>query len=233
MRINRPVFFATNSDRILPASNAVLTAVAEALRATPEIRRVNVEGHTDDVGDDTANLELSRRRAASVVQWLSTRGRIDAARFTSEGFGETRPVAQGTTKAASVGDSLEAAATGATGVLVECYTEGGKVRVRPKSPGFKDLNVQFPRNIRTAGATYLVDGLVETGGFYRVSGQIRTTTGASAATVATALGKASSKASSKKVSKAPVASATATKKVAKVAAKKAATKVAAKKQSKR
>ena len=159
---------------------------------------------------------------------------------------KTKVVAQGTTKAASVGDSLEAAATGATGVLVECYTEGGKVRVRPKSPGFKDLNVQFPRNIRTAGATYLVDGLVETGGFYRVSGQIRTTTGASAATVATALGKASSKASSKKVSKAPVASATATKKVAKVAAKtaatkkvakvaakKAATKVAAKKQSKR
>jgi outer membrane protein OmpA-like peptidoglycan-associated protein len=33
------------------------------------------------------------------VQWLSTRGRIDAARFTSEGFGETRPVAQGTTNA--------------------------------------------------------------------------------------------------------------------------------------
>jgi outer membrane protein OmpA-like peptidoglycan-associated protein len=99
VRINRPVFFATNSDRILPTSNAVLTAVAEALRATPEIRRVNVEGHTDDVGDDAANLELSRRRAASVVQWLSTRGRIDAARFTSEGFGETRPVAQGTTNA--------------------------------------------------------------------------------------------------------------------------------------
>jgi hypothetical protein len=143
---------------------------------------------------------------------------------------KTKVVAQGTTKAASVGDSLEAAATGATGVLVECYTEGGKVRVRPKSPGFKDLNVQFPRNIRTAGATYLVDGLVETGGFYRVSGQIRTTTGASAATVAKALAKASSKT----VSKAPVASKTATKVAAKktatkVAAKKTATKVAAKK----
>ncbi len=100
VRINRPVFFANNSDRILGNSNAVLQAVAEALRAIPEIRRVSVQGHTDDVGDDAANLELSNRRAASVVQWLTTRGGIDAGRFTSEGFGETRPLVEGTSRAA-------------------------------------------------------------------------------------------------------------------------------------
>jgi predicted DNA-binding WGR domain protein len=142
---------------------------------------------------------------------------------------KTKVVEQGTGKAASVGDALEAASASADGVLVECYSEGGRVRVRPKSPGFKSLNVQFPRNIRTAGATYLVDGLRETdGGFYRVVGQIRTTTGTSAKTVAKALAKASSKTESKtaakKVSKA--ATKTATKKVAKAASKTASKKVA-------
>lgn len=99
VRINRPVFFGNNSDAVLPTSTPVLRAVADALAATPEIRQVSVEGHTDDVGDDARNLDLSRRRAASVVRWLTTTGRIDAARLVSDGFGETRPLAQGTTPA--------------------------------------------------------------------------------------------------------------------------------------
>jgi predicted DNA-binding WGR domain protein/outer membrane protein assembly factor BamB len=85
-----------------------------------------------------------------------------------------------TLQAAQAGDRLEAAPASATGVLVECYSEDGRVRVRPKSPGFKaDWHVQFPRDIRTPGTTYLVDGLRESGsgGFYRVVGQIRTATG--------------------------------------------------------
>ena len=123
-----------------------------------------------------------------------------------------RVVDKGTGKAASVGDALEAASASADGVLVECYSEGGRVRVRPKSPGFKDLNVQFPRNIRTAGATYLVDGLRETdGGFYRVVGQIRTTTGTPAKTVAEALGKAGSKKVAKATTKAATKKTTAKK----------------------
>jgi len=111
-------------------------------------------------------------------------------------------VAAGTAKAASVGDALEAAETGAEGVLVECYSEDGRIRVRPKSPGFKPLNVQFPRNIRNAGAMYLVDGLRETsGGFYRVVGQIRTATGPPAKKVSKAASKVASKTASKTVSK--------------------------------
>jgi predicted DNA-binding WGR domain protein len=100
-------------------------------------------------------------------------------------------------KAAAVGDTLEAAAAG-EGVLVECYSEEGRVRVRPRSPGYHaDWHVQFPRNIRTPGVTYVVDGLRESGqgGFYRVVGQIRTATGA-------AVAKTAAKASSKKVAKA-------------------------------
>ena len=127
-------------------------------------------------------------------------------------------------KAASIGDTLPTAAASGEGVHVECYSEGGRVRVRPTSPGFnKNWHVQFPRNIRTPGTTYVVDGLTESsgGGFYRVVGQIRTVGGARVA-------KADSKTSAKKVAKtaAKAESKTTAKKVAKVAAKATAKKVA-------
>jgi hypothetical protein len=140
-------------------------------------------------------------------------------------------------KAASLGDKLETAGA-SEGVLVECYAEGGRVRVRPKSPGFKPKwHVQFPRNIRNPGTTYVVDGLAEArGGFYRVVGKIRTLGGEGVAkTSAKKVAKQGSKTSAKKVAKADseatakkVAKAT-TKTVAKKVAKTSAKKVAAKK----
>ncbi|MBI5513076.1 MAG: OmpA family protein [Deltaproteobacteria bacterium] len=93
IRINQPVYFATAMDTILPTSDPVLTAVGEAMRAMPGIRRVAIEGHTDDVNDDAANLDLSNRRAASVLRWLTEHG-IEATRLEAHGFGETRPVRQ-------------------------------------------------------------------------------------------------------------------------------------------
>lgn len=94
IRILRPVFFATNRDTILRRSNAVLAAVADALRADPSLHRVAVEGHTDDVADDAFNLDLSSRRAARVQEDLVRRG-ITAERLSSQGFGETRPAVPG------------------------------------------------------------------------------------------------------------------------------------------
>jgi outer membrane protein OmpA-like peptidoglycan-associated protein len=96
IHINRPVFFATNRDTILPRSRQVLQAVADALGALPEIHRVSIEGHTDDVGDDAANLDLSQRRANSVMAWLVAH-HVDAARLEAHGFGETRPLVPGHT----------------------------------------------------------------------------------------------------------------------------------------
>ncbi len=96
LQITSPVFFATNRDRILPRSFAVLTAVADTLRANREMRRVAVEGHTDDVGDDARNLGLSERRAQSVLRWLVEHG-VEAARLEAHGYGETRPVRAVTT----------------------------------------------------------------------------------------------------------------------------------------
>jgi OOP family OmpA-OmpF porin len=61
------------------------------LKEHPEIKRLSVEGHTDDRGLAAQNVGLSQRRAAAVVAWLVANG-IDATRLTSNGFGATRPL---------------------------------------------------------------------------------------------------------------------------------------------
>ena len=68
------------------------------------------------------------------------------------------------------------AAKGAKGIIVECFKEGGKTRVRVVSPGYnRDWFCQFPRDIRQDGARFVVDEAREAtqGGFYRVLGNIR------------------------------------------------------------
>ena len=85
-----PVFFATNKDVILQKSFSTLGEVATVLRENPWIKKVRVEGHTDDVGKDEANLDLSQRRADSVVHFLVERG-IAAERLEAKGFGPTQP----------------------------------------------------------------------------------------------------------------------------------------------
>ena len=65
--IFQPVFFATNKDTILKKSFPVLNAVADALKAEPEIKKIMIEGHTDNRGKASRNMELSDRRARSVL----------------------------------------------------------------------------------------------------------------------------------------------------------------------
>ena len=68
--IMQPVFFATDKDQILKQSFPVLQSVADALKVSVQIKKVRVEGHTDDRGKEAHNIDLSDRRAKSVLQWL-------------------------------------------------------------------------------------------------------------------------------------------------------------------
>lgn len=86
------VYFATNKDTILKKSYPVLRAVAGVLRANPQVTKLRIEGHTDDVGKDEDNMELSKRRAASVTRFLVEQERLDAKRLQDAGYGETIPL---------------------------------------------------------------------------------------------------------------------------------------------
>jgi outer membrane protein assembly factor BamB len=72
--------------------------------------------------------------------------------------------------------AVETTSDSSGGVVVECYREGGQLRVRPVSAGYRrEWNVQFPKDIREAGARYLVEELRESarGRFYRAYGDIK------------------------------------------------------------
>jgi outer membrane protein OmpA-like peptidoglycan-associated protein len=86
-----PIEFELDKDVLRPSAFPILAAVVKSLRDNPEIALVEVQGHTDEQGGDAYNMDLSRRRAATVMRYLVDAG-IDAARLTSKGYGETEPV---------------------------------------------------------------------------------------------------------------------------------------------
>ena len=75
-----------------------IARVGDFMKQYPDTTAV-IEGHADDVGTDEHNLELSRRRAESVVNYLVDKFGIDRARLSSTGYGNKRPVADNSTDA--------------------------------------------------------------------------------------------------------------------------------------
>ncbi len=96
--IKDQVHFATNSAAITEDSFKILDEVASTLIVHPELKNVEIQGHTDDVGGAELNLDLSQRRANAVKLYLTQKG-IDAARITAKGYGATVPIAPNTTDA--------------------------------------------------------------------------------------------------------------------------------------
>jgi outer membrane protein OmpA-like peptidoglycan-associated protein len=84
------IYFDFGSATIRPESEPVLKQIADALAKNPAWK-LEVEGHTDNVGADAFNMDLSRRRADAVKQALVERYRVRADRLTTAGFGATRP----------------------------------------------------------------------------------------------------------------------------------------------
>jgi outer membrane protein OmpA-like peptidoglycan-associated protein len=90
------LLFETNKDVIVESSFASLDNLAKMLRNNPKYK-LYLEGHTDSEGNDEANMDLSKRRAASVKKYLVNKG-VKAENITTDGFGETRPVASNDTE---------------------------------------------------------------------------------------------------------------------------------------
>lgn len=89
------IFFETSSAVIKTGSYSLLDRVTSILGQCPEAI-VAVEGHTDSSGGDEMNQDLSKRRAQAVVNYLVGKG-IDAAKLTSVGYGESKPIASNET----------------------------------------------------------------------------------------------------------------------------------------
>ena len=91
VRILQQVFFDTGKSSIKSRSYTLLDTVATVLNQNPQITKIRVEGHTDDIGKDEMNMELSKSRAASVRSYLEKKG-VSPARLVSEGYGEDAPL---------------------------------------------------------------------------------------------------------------------------------------------
>ena len=91
------IYFDTDKATLKAESEGALQQVLALLKGKPELR-LEIGGHTDSQASDSHNLDLSKRRAQSVVKWLSDKG-VAANRLQAEGFGETRPVADNETPA--------------------------------------------------------------------------------------------------------------------------------------
>ncbi len=97
IRIVEQIKFETGSAKILAVSDKILSAVGKMMNDNPSIKKLRIEGHTDNRGGTAANQDLSERRAASVRTWLIEHG-VVGDRLTSRGFGESKPIAPNTSE---------------------------------------------------------------------------------------------------------------------------------------
>lgn len=94
-RAMQGIQFETGKDIIKKASYPILNQIVDVMKENPTYN-LAINGHTDDVGNDEFNQGLSERRAASVRRYLINQG-IEDERMTSQGYGETRPIADNKT----------------------------------------------------------------------------------------------------------------------------------------
>ncbi len=91
------IYFDVNKDVIKPESYGTLKEIASILNEVPDVK-VKIVGHTDSDGADASNLDLSKRRAASVKSELVKSFGVNGDRLETDGMGETQPVAPNDTQ---------------------------------------------------------------------------------------------------------------------------------------
>lgn len=96
IKIDEPIYFWAGKRVILDRSHPVLEALAQALKTDGTIKKIRVEGHTDNLGKPDFNRALSAQRAKSVVAYLVKSG-IAASRLEAAGYGADRPIADNNT----------------------------------------------------------------------------------------------------------------------------------------
>jgi OOP family OmpA-OmpF porin len=98
MSLSAGALFDTNSDAIKAEGKAELDDVASKIGGTARVSDIKIVGHTDSMGKEDYNQQLSVRRATAVRDYLATRG-VDRNLMSISGMGESSPVADNSTKA--------------------------------------------------------------------------------------------------------------------------------------
>ena len=98
VRVLQQVHFAFGTAQILPESFPVLQEVADYLKSNKAIKRMSIEGHTDNKGSPELNKRLSGERANSVMRWLASHG-VEQTRLESHGLGMEKPLEDNDTEA--------------------------------------------------------------------------------------------------------------------------------------
>jgi outer membrane protein OmpA-like peptidoglycan-associated protein len=96
IKFGAEILFDTGQYALKPAATKALQQLAAVIRSYPGFP-IKIEGHTDSVGKPDANQILSENRAKSVKDWLTENGNVTAACITTQGFGQTKPVASNDT----------------------------------------------------------------------------------------------------------------------------------------
>jgi outer membrane protein OmpA-like peptidoglycan-associated protein len=74
-----------------PATDAILQCLVDFMNTNKMVTKFEVDGHTDNAGDATANQALSQARADAIVGWMSSKG-IEVVRLSSRGWGPNKPL---------------------------------------------------------------------------------------------------------------------------------------------
>ncbi|WP_394826231.1 OmpA family protein [Pendulispora albinea] len=97
VRVLQQVHFQFGSAKILPDSFPMLQEIADLLKSSPSIKKMSVEGHTDNKGKADLNKKLSQSRADSVMKWLTDHG-VETTRLEAHGYGLERPIEDNATE---------------------------------------------------------------------------------------------------------------------------------------
>lgn len=92
IQISKQIHFESDSAVIADDSSQLLEEIADVMNRNSNFQQIEIQGHTDNTGTAQRNKDLSQGRADAVRAWLVEKGGVDAARLTSKGYGQDRPL---------------------------------------------------------------------------------------------------------------------------------------------
>ncbi|NEP86396.1 MAG: VWA domain-containing protein [Okeania sp. SIO2C2] len=161
------------NEAIAMADRGQYKEAAEVLRSQVDELKSKLLNEIFEVAEEIAQLEYYAQRIEN--RKLDSASRKEMRDQSYQTLNRSRDDLKLRGSTAGNADSLEAVSTAEGGILVKCFREGGKLRVRVISEGYNsEFNVQFPRGIRQEGVTYVVEEiqLSANGSFYRATGKI-------------------------------------------------------------